>query len=102
VVGNARQLGGKRHDKRRGVDAGDYPEDDNHNDDAKPTPEEAEESEPIYPCTPLAVFKILELFCSSSSARGGILPLPTPAVIGAVGGGQCGQHHKGTTMTIIN
>ncbi len=52
------------------MDAGDYPEDDDRNDDAKPTPEEAEESGPIYPCTALAVFKILELFRSSSSARG--------------------------------
>jgi hypothetical protein len=84
VVGDARQSGGKQHDKRRGADAGDYPEDDNRNNDAKPTPEEAEESGPTYPCTALAVFKILELFRSSSSARGGVLPSPTPAVVGAV------------------
>jgi hypothetical protein len=57
-------LGGKRHDKRRGADAGNYPEDNDRNDDAKHTPEEAAESGPIYPCTTLAVFKILELFPS--------------------------------------
>ncbi len=67
-------MGSKQHDKRRGADVGDYPEDDDRNNDAKPTPEEAEESGPIYPCTTLAVFKILESFCSSLSARGGILP----------------------------
>jgi hypothetical protein len=43
VAGNARRSGGKQHDKRRGADAGDYPEDDNRNNNAKPTPEEAEE-----------------------------------------------------------
>jgi hypothetical protein len=53
------------------VDAGDYPEDDDCNDNAKPTPEEAKESGPIYPCTALAVFKILESFRSSLSAGGG-------------------------------
>jgi hypothetical protein len=90
VAGNARRLGGERHDKRRGADASDYPEDNNHNNDAKPTPEEAEESGPIYPCTALAVFKILESFCSSLSAGEGVLPLPTPAVVGAVDGGRRG------------
>ncbi len=83
-MGDARQSGGKQHDKRRGADAGDYPEDNDRNNDAKPTPEEAEESGPIYFCTALAVFKILELFCSSSSSRWGVLPLSTPAVVGAV------------------
>ncbi len=84
MVGNARQSGGERHDKRRGADAGNYPEDDDPNNEAKPTPEEAEESGPIYPCTALVVFKILESFRSSLSSGGGVLPLPTPAVVGAV------------------
>jgi hypothetical protein len=102
VVGDARQSGSKQHDKRRGADAGDYPEDNNRNDDAKPTPEKAEESGPIYPCTALAVFKILESFHSSLSARGGVLSLPTPAVVSAIDGGRRGQCHEGATMTIIN
>jgi hypothetical protein len=70
VAGDARQLGGERHDKRKGADADDYPEDDNRNDNAKPTPEEAEESGPIYPCTALAVFKILEPFRSDKWRTG--------------------------------
>ncbi len=102
MVGNARQLGGKQHDKRRGADAGNYPEDDDRKDDAKPTPEKAEESGPIYPCTALAVFKILESFRSSLSAGGGISPSPTPAVVGALDGSRRSRRHKGTTMTIIN
>ncbi len=102
MASNARLSGGKRHDKRRGADAGDYPEYDDRNNDAKPTPEEAEESGPIYPCTARGVFKILELFRSSSSTRGGILPLPTPAVVGAVDGGWRGQRHEGAPKTIIN
>ncbi len=84
MAGDARRSGGERHDKRRGADAGDYPEDDDRNDDAKPTPEEAEESGPIYPCIGLAVFKILESFRSSSSSGGGVSPSPAPAVVGAV------------------
>ncbi len=102
MAGDARRSGGERHDKRRGADAGDYPEDDDRNEDAKPTPEEAEESAPIYPCTALAVFKILESFRFSSSAGGGVSPLPTPAVVGAVNGGRRGRRHEGATMTIIN
>ncbi len=102
MAGDARRSGGKRHDKKRGADASNYPEDNNHNNDAKPTPEEAEESGRIYPCTALAVFKILELFCSSSSSGGGVSPSLTPAVVGAVDGGWRGQRHKGRTMTIIN
>jgi hypothetical protein len=78
------QSGGKQHDKRRGADAGNYPENNDRNYDAKPTPEEAEESGPIYPCTALAVFKILESFCSYSSSGGGVLPSLMPAVVGAV------------------
>ena len=84
MAGDARRSDGERHDKRRGADAGDYPEDDDRNDDAKPTPEEAEESGPIYPCTALAVFKILESFCSSLSSGGGVSPLPMPAVVSVV------------------
>jgi hypothetical protein len=102
VAGDARRLGGERHDKRRGADAGDYPEDDDRNDDAKPTPEEAGESVPIYPCTALAVFKILESFRSSSSAGRGVSPSPTSAVVGAVDGGRRGRRHEGATMTMIN
>ncbi len=102
MAGNARQSGGKQHYKKRGADAGNYPEDNDRNDDAKPTPEEAEESGPIYPCINLAVFKILELFRSSSSSGGGVLPLPTLAVVGAVDGSRHGRSHKGTRMTIIN
>ena len=75
---------GDRANKRRGADAGDYPEDGDRNDDAKPTPEEAEESGPIYPCTALAVFKILESFCSSLSSGGGVSPSPMPAVVSAI------------------
>ncbi len=102
MAGDVRRSGGKQHGKRRGADAGNHPEEDNRNDDAKPTPEEAAESGPIYPCTALAVFKILESFRSSSSSGGGILLLPTPAVVGTVNGGRRGQHHEGPTMTIIN
>ncbi len=102
MVGNARQLGSERHDKRRGTDAGDYPEDNNRNDDAEPTPEEAEESGPIYPCTALAGFKILESLRFFLSAGGGVSPLLMPAVLGAIEGGRHGRCHKGTTMTIIN
>jgi hypothetical protein len=98
VGGRCEAIGGEQHDKRRGADAGDYPEEDDRKDDAKPTPEEAEESGPIYPCTALAVFKILESFCSSSSAGGGVSPSPTPAVVG----GRRGRRHEGATMTIIN
>jgi hypothetical protein len=43
-----------------------------------------------YTPAPPVVFKILESFSSSSSAGGGILPLPTPAVVGAVDSGRCG------------
>jgi hypothetical protein len=88
VAGDARRSGGERHDKRRGTDAGDYSEDDDRNDDAKPTPEEAEKSGSIYPCTALAVFKVLESF------RGGVSPSPTPAVVGAVDGGRRGRRHE--------
>ncbi len=102
MAGDARRSGGGRHDKKRGADASNYPEDDDRNDDAKPTPEEAEESGPIYPCTALAVFKILESFHSSSYSGGGVLPSPTPAVVGAVDSGRRGRRHKGGTMTIIN
>ncbi len=102
MASDARRSGSERHDKRRGADAGEYPEDDDRNDDVKPTPEEAEESGPIYPCTALAVFKILELFRSSLSTGGGILPLPTLAVVGAIDGGRRGWRHEGATMTIIN
>ncbi len=84
MAGDARRSGSERHDKRREADAGDYPEDDDSKEDAKPTPEEAEESGPIYPCTALAVFKILELFRSSSSSGGGVSPSPTPASVGAI------------------
>jgi hypothetical protein len=49
----------------------------------------------MYPCTALAVFKILELFCSSSSAGGGVSLLPTPAVVGAVNGGRHGRRQEG-------
>ncbi len=84
MAGDARRSGGKGHDKRRGADAGNYPEDDNRNDDAKPTPEKAEESGPIYPCTALVVFKILESFRSSSSSGGGVSPSPMPAVVSTV------------------
>ncbi len=102
MAGDARRSGGKQHDKRRGADAGGYPEDNDCNDDAKSTPEEAEESGPIYPCTALAVFKILESFRSSSSAGGGVSPSPTPAVVGSVDGGRRGRRHKGATVTTIN
>ena len=102
MAGDARRSGGERHDKRRGADAGNYPEDDDRNDDVKPTLEEAEESGPIYPCTALAVFKILESFHSYLSSGGRVPPSPTPAVVGAVDGSRHGQHHEGATMMIIN
>ncbi len=95
-------MGGKRHDKRRGADAGNYPEDNDRNNDAKPTPEEEEESGPIYPCTALAVFKILESFRSSLSTGGGVSPSPMPAVVGTVDSGRRGRCHEGVTITIIN
>ncbi len=71
MAGNARQLGSEQHDKKRRADAGNYHEDDDCNNNAKPTPEEAEESGPIYFCTALVVFKILESFHSSLSSGGG-------------------------------
>jgi 5,10-methylene-tetrahydrofolate dehydrogenase/methenyl tetrahydrofolate cyclohydrolase len=102
VAGDARQSGGTAPSKRRGRDAGNYPEDNDHNNNVKSSLEEAEESGPIYPCNALAVFKILELFRSSLSSGGGVLPLLTPAVVSTVNGGRHGQHHEDATMTIIN
>jgi hypothetical protein len=63
VVGDARQTGSKHYDKRRGADASNYPENNDHNNNAKPTPEEAKELGQINSCTALAVFKILESSC---------------------------------------
>ena len=75
---------------------GDRPEeddDDRDDDDAKPTPVEEESEHVIYPCTALAVYKILESLRSSSSCGGGVPTSPSMPT---------GRYYEGATMTIIN
>ena len=82
-----------------GADDGDRPEGDDDDccvddDDAKPTPLEEESEHVIYPCTALAVYKILESLRSSSSRGGGAPQSPSMPTTG-----RC---YEGATMTIIN
>jgi len=80
-------------------------DDDNcDDDDAKPTPEEDESEHVIYPCTALAVYKILESLRSSSSRGAGVAQsssMPTGGA-GAFDEGRSGRCYEGATMTIIN
>jgi hypothetical protein len=81
------------------VDASDYPEEDDCNDNAKPTPEKAEGAGLIYPCTALVVSsRIVPLFFV---LQGGRIAIANP------GGHQRsrdsslhGQQHEGMTMVL--
>ena len=101
--GAAENEGGEDVVARTECGAGDHRpgEDDGCRDDAKPTPEGG--PGPVYPCTALAVFKILESFRSPLS-RGGGVPPPTsvPTGAGAVDDGRRGRCYEGATVTIIN